>query len=243
MRDNGDSTNSRTSAAFASSRDGSTVVHTATQTSSSSPSGAAGSTVCAMIPRRYMRLALVTGLVLSLTIVYVTLFQHPPPEQLMKMNGGGNKEFDLRAFGDNAGHPEALSSRRELRDSDRKRADGARRGEQGEQNVLDMLEEDEEEEEEKQKEEEEEKKQEEEEEEREDDGRAPSSKSERPEARGGRPGALRGKAKWDKFISENRHTAIGIVLDKCGTYVSLFVSVSLFSVSLSCCDELFHSTV
>ena len=145
MRDNGDSTNSRTSAAFASSRDRSTVVHTATQTSSSSPSGAAGSTVCAMIPRRYTRLALVTGLVLSLTIVYVTLFQHPPPEQLMKMNGGGNKEFDLRAFGDNAGHSEALSSRRELRDNNRKRADGARRGEQGEQNVLDMLEEDEEE--------------------------------------------------------------------------------------------------
>ena len=164
MRDNGDSTNPRTSAAFASSRDGSTVVHTATQTSSSSPSGAAGSTVCAMFPRRYTRLALVTGLVLSLTIVYVTLFQHPPPEQLMKMNGGGNKEFDLRAFGDNAGHSEALSSRRELRDSDRKRADGARRGEQGEQNVLDMLEEDEEEEEKKQEEEEEEKQEEQEEE-------------------------------------------------------------------------------
>nr|KAG5712945.1 hypothetical protein BaRGS_021739 [Batillaria attramentaria] len=37
---------------------------------------------------------------IGITTVYVTLFQHPPPDQLMEMNKRGAKDFDISVFND-----------------------------------------------------------------------------------------------------------------------------------------------
>ncbi|KAK7505838.1 hypothetical protein BaRGS_00003109 [Batillaria attramentaria] len=53
-----------------------------------------------MISRRFIRLTFVLILMIGITTVYVTLFQHPPPDQLMEMNKRGAKDFDISVFND-----------------------------------------------------------------------------------------------------------------------------------------------
>lgn len=50
------------------------------------PGGSRQACPCAMISKRYVRLVFATILLLAVIIVYVTLFRHPPAEELIKMN-------------------------------------------------------------------------------------------------------------------------------------------------------------
>lgn len=193
---------------------------------------------CPTVPKRYLRLGLVACLVVSSALVYVTLFRHPPADQLLKMNGG-RKDFNLRAvFGEldswdsRNGPLEAASKSRELRHAGDSLAENSRSNSSEDdgigQRTHDVIEG-----------------------QREDDANLWSA-LEQNDSEGGmddrdddpraaaelgherkhgslhfRPtgepkkaseesdGELRGKVAWDKFIAENKYTVIGIVVNKC----------------------------
>ncbi|XP_076470135.1 uncharacterized protein LOC143300393 [Babylonia areolata] len=198
-------------------------------------------TISAMLPKRLARFGLVTFLLVTVAIVYVTLFKHPPPDQVLKMNSGGagGKSFSMRGFETfgKSHHDTGVMKRSE---DDEERGGGGKEEDDGnseerekERNFFDTLEDDDDENE---------------------DGKDDRSRSrsgdtgdedhagkekrtstvEKEKARDeeaddrkaddygegkkgvtGGGGDMKGKAVWDKFIADNHHTVIGIVFDKC----------------------------